>query len=226
MREYVTAVDDYIADLNGMVARHLVWIEAKNRDTGALEATGFWNGIDIREFTIGGVTRTYYGAGALLGVSPIRAGIGLNVRMHRLSLSGIPPEVLNMIHAYDTRLAPIEVHRALYHPETRALVAEPHRVLKGTVEGMEVPTPEEGGSAAVTITVASAARSLTRGLTIKKSNSAQRTIDPDDDGRLYASISGAVGVFWGKWNQRGTPPPTSTAPPPGENDYADSGGRR
>lgn len=212
MREYVTAVDTYLADLNGVVARHLVWIEAKNRSTGASEAVGFWNGLDDQDFTIGGVTRTYTGAGALLGVSPITSEVGINVRMHRLTLSGVPQEALDVVHTYDARLAPVEVHRALYHVDTRALVAEPHRVLKGTVEELDVPTPAAGESGEVTITVASASRSLTRALTIKKSDSAQREISATDKGREYAAISGAVGVFWNVLNARGAPPPTAPAP--------------
>lgn len=210
MREYSAGVDSYLENGKGIVARHLVWIEAKNRSTGATESTGFWNGIDTQLFTIAGASRTYYGAGALLGVSPIQAGVGAFVRMQRLTLSGMPTEVLQMIHEYDSRLAPVEVHRALYNTDTGALVDEPHRVLKGTVESLEVPTPADGESGDVTLTVASAARSLTRPLTLKKSDAAQRAIHATDRGREYASISGAVSVFWGKKRAGGSPPSTAS----------------
>lgn len=209
MREYSSAVEAYIADIGSMVARHLVWIEARNRDTDEIEATGFWNGSDVRVFEIDGVERTYYGAGALLGIEPIQASVGLEVRMQQLSLSSVPPEVVQMIYGYDVRLAPVEVHRALFDPETNTLVAEPHRVLKGTVDTMPVPRPEAGGTAAVTISVASAARAMTRALTVKKSDAAQRAISATDRGREYAAVSGTVSVFWGKVKAIAKPPPAA-----------------
>jgi hypothetical protein len=209
MREYASAVSTFLGDLRGVKSRALVWIRARNRSTGALEETGFWNGADAQDFVIGGVTRTYYGAGALMQVPPIKGGVGLNVQMHDLMLSGVPPEVLQLIHGYDTRLAPVEIHRAIFDPETDQLLAEPHRLLKGAVENMDVPRPVPGESGEVTITVASAARALTRTLTTNKSDAAQRTINPNDRGREYASISGAVGVFWGVKNSRAAPPPTT-----------------
>lgn len=204
MRDYSTAVDNYIADVGSVRARHLVWITAKTKSSPVTEESiGFWNGIGSRQFTIGGETRTYLGAGQLLSMDPITASVGLQVRMHRLALSSIPAEVQDLILTYDTRLAPVEVHRALFNVETNELVSEPTRVLKGTIEEMPVPRPAEGETATMAITVASASRALTRGLSIKKSDAAQRAIDPTDEGRKYASISGVVTVFWGKWDLRG-----------------------
>ncbi|SMO98936.1 hypothetical protein SAMN06265173_1483 [Thalassovita litoralis] len=211
MRDYSIAEGSYLADLGAVVVRLLVWIEARNRSTGLVEATGFWTGQDVRSFSIGGVSRTYYGAGGLLGIEPIRASVGLSVRMHKLSLSRVPAEVQNLIHGYDARLAPVEVHRALFHPATRALISEPHRILKGTVEEMPVPRAVENTEAAMSITVASAARSLTRALTVRKSDAAQRAVNSDDRGREYAATSGAVGVFWNQMENRGSPPPTAPA---------------
>lgn len=208
MRDYTTAGDAYIADIEATRVRHFVWIEAKNRITGATESAGFWNGATDVQVSIDGSNRTYIGAGALLDIEPIRAGVGLNVRMHELGLSAIPDEVRQVVFGYDPRLAPIEVHRGLFNPDTSSLVAEPHRVLKGTVEALSAPRPAGGGTSRLTLTVASAARSLTRGLTLKKSDAAQRAISSGDKGRAYASISGAVGVFWGVKNARGVPPPS------------------
>lgn len=213
MREYTTAGEAYIGDIEATRARHFVWVEAKNRGTGETEAAGFWNGSTDIQVSIDGVNRTYVGAGALLDIEPIRAGVGLDVRMHELGLSAIPDEVRQAVFGYDPRLAPVEVHRGLFNPDTNALVAEPQRVLKGTVEGLSAPRAAEGGTSRLTLTVASAARSLTRGLTLKKSDAAQRAISATDRGREYASISGAVGVFWGVKHARATPPPTTDEGP-------------
>lgn len=212
MRDYGTAVEAHLAATSGVQIRHLVWIQARNRSSGAIESVGFWNGLDARSFTIGGSSRTYTGAGTLLGIAPITGEVGLQVRMQQVSLSGIPPEVLQLIHGYDARLAPIEVHRVFFDPEKGVLIGDPVRVMKGWVDEMPVPTPAEGGTDSVTLTVASASRALTKTLTIKKSDEAQRRISATDRGREYASISGAVGVFWGMKNTKSVAPATVVAP--------------
>ncbi len=212
MRDYGTAIGNHLADLSGVAPRHLVWIEAKNRSTGATETAGFWNGADDRSFTIGGTARTYTGAGTLLQVGGIKGAVGLDVRMHQLGLSGVPQEVLDIIHLYDTRLAPVEVHKVFFDPVKGVTIGDPQRVLKGWVDEMDVPRPVDGQSGAVTLTVASASRALTRTLTTKKSDEAQRRVSATDDFRKFASISGTVGVFWGSKNARATPPPTAPTP--------------
>lgn len=208
MRDYGANIETHLASLSGIETRSLVWIAAKNRDTGATENAGFWNGLDEITFTIGGLARTYTGAGALLSVSPIVGETGLRVRMHQLGLSGIPPEVTQLIHAYDARLAPIEVHQVHFDPVRGAPIGDPVRILKGWVDEMPVPTPEVGGTEAVTLSIASASRALTRTLTSKKSDEMQRRIDPNDRGREYSAVSGAVGVFWNVKQKRAAPPPT------------------
>lgn len=215
MLDHGEDVSAHLAARAGIHVRNLVWISARLRSTGAIDPSGFWNGIDAREFTIGGKKRVYQGAGTLLGVAPIIGGIGISVRMQRVSLSQVPPSIVNLISLYDVRFAPIEVHRVYFDPQKGVQIGVPARVLKGTVDSMPLPTPAEGGSATIELTVASAARALTGTLTVKKSNAAQRLIDPNDRGREYASISGAVGVFWGVKQARGAPPPTTAAPPPG-----------
>ena len=92
MRDYGTAIETQIASLSGVMVRSLVWIAAKNRDTGETENAGFWNGLDELTITIGGVSRTYTGAGALLSLSPITGTIGPAGQDAPVSLSGVPPE--------------------------------------------------------------------------------------------------------------------------------------
>jgi len=212
MRDYGTAVANHLAATAGVQIRHLVWIVAKNRSDGSDETLGLWNGLDVRSFTVGGASRSYTGAGALLEVSPITGEVGLQVRMQQLGLSGLSPEVVQLIHGYDARLAPIEVHRVFFDPIKGKTIGNPVRVLKGWIDEMPVPTPAEGGTANVNITVASASRALTQTLTVNKSDEAQRRISATDRGREYASISGAVGVFWNVKNSRSVPPPTTVAP--------------
>ena len=198
MREYDAATDAAIADLGGMVARRLVWIEATNKSTGATESLGLWSGAETRTFTIEGQTRQYIGAGSILGGDPLRAGVGARVRMHEVSLSSVPLEIQELIYLYETRFAPIEVHRAVFDVETNALVGAPHRIIKGTIDSFPVPRPAVGGSGPIKVKIAPASRRLKRTLTVTKSDAMQRTINPADKGRLYSAVSGAVAVFWGQ----------------------------
>lgn len=187
--------------------RILVWITARNRSTGLPEQLGLWNGGYDRSFTINSVARTYIGAGALMQVPPLVYQVGLNVRMQRLSLSPIDATVGAMIRTYDSRLAPIEIHRAVFDPTTHALISEPHRLFKGIVDELEVTTDPKGETRCE-VSVASSARYLTRTLTLKRSDESQKLRSGDRFLR-YADVSGEVDVYWGE----NRPASAAAAPP-------------
>lgn len=197
MRSYSAPTLAAFQDRTGLVARLLVWVVARNRGTGLPEALGLWTGLEARAFTIGGAARTYQGAGGLMNVPPIQMAGGLAVRMHRLALSPISQEVIDLVRTYDARFAPVEVHRALFDPVTGALVDEPHRLLKGFVDEVEETTPEAGGEAGLEVVVASSARLLTRRLALKRSDETQR-LRGGDRFRRYVDVSGEVDVYWGE----------------------------
>jgi hypothetical protein len=192
----------YLAARTGVASRHMVHVIARNRTTGTSEALGLWQGDDHLTIAIGGTNRTYYGAGAMVGVEPIRAGIGLEVRMLQLGLSPLTPEVAQLLRGYDARLAPAEVHRALLSLETDQLISEPIRVFRGWVDEVKIRTGEVGGTGEATVTLASAARGLTRALTLTRSDAEMRRRSSADAFRRYTDIAGEVGVWWGEKRQR------------------------
>ena len=192
----------YLAARTGVASRHMVHVIARNRETGVQEALGLWQGDDHLTIAIGGTNRTYYGAGGLIGVEPIRAGIGLEVRMLQLALSPLTPEVAQLLRGYDARLAPTEVHRALLSLETGQLIAEPIRVFRGWVDEVKIRTGDAGGSGEATVTLASAARGLTRALTLTRSDAEIRRRNAGDAFRRYTDIAGEVGVWWGERRER------------------------
>ena len=208
MRILDTTSAAYLAARSGVASRHMIHVLARNRETGAQEALGLWQGDDHLTLAIGDVNRTYYGAGGLIGVEPIRAGIGLEVRMLQVALSPLTPEVAQLLRGYDTRLAPAEVHRGLLSLETGQLIAEPIRVFRGWVDEVKLKTGEVGGTGAVgdtgeaTVTLASAARGLTRALTLTRSDAEMRRRNAGDRFRDYADIAGEVGVWWGEKRER------------------------
>lgn len=192
----------YLAARTGVASRHMVHVIARNRATGAQEALGLWQGDDHLTIAISGSNRTYYGAGGLIGVEPIRAGIGLEVRMLQLALSPLTPEVAQLLRGYDARLAPAEVHRGLLSLETGLLIAEPIRVFRGWVDEVKIRTGEVGGTGEATVTLASAARGLTRALTLTRSDAEMRRRNAGDAFRSYTDIAGEVGVWWGEKRER------------------------
>lgn len=197
MRSFDTATLAALQSRTAVVARILIWVVARNRSTGDPEALGLWSGADDRSFTIAGTPRTYVGAGSLMGVPPLASQTGITVRMQRLTLSPLNDTVADLIRTYDSRFAPIEIHRALFDPVTTLQVSEPHRLFKGIVDELELPIDPASGNVSCDMTVASSARYLTRTLTLKRSDASQRR-RLDDRFLRYADVSGEVDVYWGE----------------------------
>lgn len=174
----------------------LVWITGKNRTTGADETMGLWTGPEDRSFTVGGVARTYRGVGQIIEVPPIKSRAGLTVQMHTLRLSATSPEVEAAMRLYDPRLGPVEIHVARFEPTTGALLGI-DRAYRGRIDKAPINTPAKGKQGGgVALSVASAARSLTRPLTLKKSDASQRRRS-DDRFFRHADVAGRVERWWG-----------------------------
>ena len=100
------------------------------------------------------------------------------------------------IALYDLRFAPIEIHRALFWPDSGDLVAEPVRLFKGWIDRSAMPMAEVGGQSRMTLTLASANRALTRALPFKKSDPALSGARGDRL-RRYADLV-SVTTPWGE----------------------------
>lgn len=196
------AMRAYLSRRDPFVVQHLVWIAARNRASGAVETIGFWTGEDHREISVGGQTRTYYGAGGLLALEPISHAVGTDIRTVRATLAPMAPEVAMAVRGYDPRQAPVEVHRMLLNPTNYAIIGTPVRRLKGWIDRLELPVSDEGREARCELTIASNARAGTRTLALKKSDASQR-LRRLPDGRedrfyRYTDITGAVPLKWGE----------------------------
>ncbi|KPQ06205.1 MAG: hypothetical protein HLUCCA12_12205 [Rhodobacteraceae bacterium HLUCCA12] len=181
----------------GVVARTLLWVEAKNRDTGETETMGLWNGEGTQVFEIEGETRVYRGP-ALPSISPIRGGVGLVVRQVRMEAANLSDEVQQVLRGYEARLARVEIHHAMFSLETNTLVAAPRRRFKGQVDKAPEIRAETGGTSRAEIILASAARVLTRTLALFKSDADQRARNPNDRFAEYGPSAGLKAVWWGE----------------------------
>lgn len=209
MRDFGADINDHLAAREGVVPRHLLWVEARNRVTGAPEPQGFWNGLVSRQFTVGGVANTYVAAGSLLNPGRIVGEVGLKVQYHTIRLSGVADEVQEALNLYDLRLAPVTLHEVFFDPVRNVVIGEPQRLIRGTIDEVDDPTSPPGEERVVTLRIADAVRDLTRTLTATRSDEDMRRVSATDRGYEYATISGVVDVFWGTRKVRGTPGETS-----------------
>lgn len=207
MRVYPTATAAYLAAREVRRADVLIWISARNRSTGAIEAMGFWTGADHQNFDVEGQTRTYLGAGNLLGIDPLKWRTGLTVRTQRVRLSQVSAEAQQAIRGYDTRHAPIEMHRVFWNADGN-MIDPPHLLMRGFVDKLTLTTPKKGEAGDASVEIASMGRKLTRPLNRYRSNAALVARAPTDTFRKYASITDKVEVPWGRGDpKRGSGPP-------------------
>lgn len=199
MRTYGATLAAHFAARKPVHLRTLMWIVAHDRTTGAPTPLGLWNGDDHMTFNINGVDRLYYGAGSLGEVQDITGVVGIEVRMQTATLTPLTPEVAQAIRGYDARLAPVEIHRASFDPDTHALMEAPHRVFQGWIDGLDLDEAADGKSAECRVTMSSTARDLTRTLALKRSDSSYQLRSGDRFGR-YADVAGTVDIYWGEKN--------------------------
>jgi hypothetical protein len=193
MRTLSVAYQNALA-AGGLVSRVLVWFQARNRTTSAVETIGLWTGADNQTFTVEGQARSYYGAGNIIDVPPVVYKTGLDVQVYRLGITSITDEARQLIRAYDPRFAEVEVHRALFDPLTRALIGAPHRVLAGTIDEVDLSRPPAGGQASCYLSVVTTARLLTYGLPNKNSHANQKRISED---KFLRYADAQAEVWWG-----------------------------
>lgn len=191
----------FLAARSNLRADLLVWITARNRDTGAPEGIGFWTGPDHATFVIGGVARQYFGAGAMLAPDVLVYAQGPEIRRWSVTFSAVAPEVRAAYLTYEVRGAAFEAHQLLRQPITHAVVGTPRRIFLGEVEDVQARRAEFGQPSDVKITAASVQRRMTRTRTQTKSDeSQQRRNNPlgPDRGRRFAVWTGQRKVSWGE----------------------------
>ena len=208
MRAVNSAAQALRAERGGLAERIMVWIAARNRLTGDIEALGLWSGEDTETITVTDMwtgapaTRVFHGAGSLLGISPVQHEAGLSVRPVRLSLSALDAAVIDAVRVYDPRGARVQVWRRTLSPETGLQVGVPEPWFKGFCNKAPIPRPEPGGEAILEMEVVSTARLLTIPNGRRKSDAAQRARDSSDRFRRYKAIARTIDVPWGEEDAR------------------------
>lgn len=188
-----------LAERRGVEPRVLFWIEPRNRATNQREALGLWNGDDHRDFVVEGQTRTFFGAGNVLGLSPIRSVTGLDVIYHSITLPPFTDEVRVILDQYDGHLARVRIYSVAFDIDTMEPLAAPIRFVKGTLQEAPKAIGAKGtANSKYVLKVASNARRLTQGLPIYRSQDALQRRSSGDLGREHIGVAGDWIVPWGE----------------------------
>lgn len=200
-----------------LVARDFLWIVARNRTTGQQASVGFWSDVEnvtnvpvIDPDTLGSVARNYYGAGGLISIDDIPAVSSIQVQDVHIRMSQLDEMVELAVRGYDTKQARVEVHRGLFDPVSRQLVAPAFVRFVGFINLIEIKTPEEGGDGYVDITCVSHTQELTRSNPSTRSHADQQTRSDGDDFFIDAAV---VGDWQFQWGEDRTAKKVETRPP-------------
>lgn len=203
MKTIDVALDAHLRARTGIEAHVLVWIEAVDAATGLPAPFGIWTGDDDRTFTINAVDRDYVGAGSLMDVGPLVAETGYVVRVTRMGLAHLHPDIHALLASRSLRHAFCTWHQVHLQPGSFDLVAPPRQVFKGRIERMPLPDAAEDGETKADIELASYAREMTLALPLKKSDEALRARSPGDGFRKYIAVSGKISTSWGEKSAAG-----------------------
>lgn len=197
MRSLPVEITTYLAQNAGVTIRQLLWVIARNRNTGDYEEIGLWSGEDHVQFIINGQNRTYYGSGQFINFGELTLESTLNVRKMSAKVSAISPEMEVVLRQYDPKMAITQLHLAMYSPISNNLIAPPLLIHKGWIDRFVVKTPAlkqqgEGG-----LDMMGHTRIMTRTLPTKRSHETQIKRASNDTFYKDVTVTGQVSTPWG-----------------------------
>jgi hypothetical protein len=151
-----------------LVARDFLWFVARDPTTGNPVSVGFWSDLEnvsafvLNPDTLLPVTRNYYGAGSLIEIDDIPSVSVIQVQDVHIRMSQLDEMVELAVRGYDLKQARVEIHRGLFDPVSRNLVAPAIVRFVGFVNLVEIHTPRENEDGYVDITCVSHTQELVR----------------------------------------------------------------
>lgn len=198
--ETITALES-----GGLVVRDILTVLGKTLG-GSAATFCYWTGEDnvaINLENIGGgspVSRNAVGGGTLLEVPPVVDAMGIEARSITLGLdhlSAAAGSPMDMVYGNNVRVARVELHRALFDPETWELVATAHILFAGRVDGASVDDAAADGEAGLSIDAMSSAIDLTKVNPAMESDEQQK-LRSGDRFRQYGDSAAQVETWWGQ----------------------------
>lgn len=187
-----------------LVARDFLWVVARNRITGAPESVGFWSDLEnvtafvIDPDTLLPVSRSFYGAGGLISIDDIPSVSVLQVQDVHIRMSQLDEMVENAFRLYDIKQARVEIHRGLFDPVSRNLVAPALVRFVGFVNLVEVHTGAENEDGYVDLTCVSHTQELVRSNPATRGHEDQLQRQSGDNFFIDAAVVPEWDLDWGE----------------------------
>lgn len=186
-----------------LVARDFLWIVARNRANNQPITVGFWSDVDnatllvLDPDTLLPVYRNYYAAGGLIEINEIPAVSVIQVQEIEIKMSQLDELVQQAVRLYDIKQARVEIHRGLFDPDTRNLVAPALVRFVGVVNNLRISTPSENSDGGVFLSCVSHTQELTRANPATRSNEDQKTRSSTDIFFQDTAVVGEWELDWG-----------------------------
>ncbi|WEK05781.1 MAG: hypothetical protein P0Y65_05860 [Candidatus Devosia phytovorans] len=190
-----------------LMPRDFLWIEARDRVTGAPVQVGFWSDLaNVSALVIDPdtglpVSRDFHGSGSLISISDIPAIVGVSVENVTVTMSQLHDQVEEALRLYDCKQARIEIHTGLLDPDSRKLVDPAEPIFVGFIDQIEIRTPSENEEGAAVLTCASGTQELLRSNPSTRSHADQQIRAPGDDFFRDAAVCGDWDHYWGAVGQ-------------------------
>ena len=190
-------------EAGALEARDFIWFTVRHRSTGQPHSEGYWSDLWTVEATVvsptlGPVTRTWQGAGGLIGIGAIIRSASPVVQTVEVSLSQLDDRIGALIRDYDPRQGRVEVYRGLFDPATGNMVSPGFPRFLGFVDGVDVVTPAEGGTGSVKVTCRSHTQEFSRSNPATRSDADQRRRSATDNFYQDVSLAGELEIWWGQ----------------------------
>lgn len=146
--------------------RDLIRIVVRDAE-GDEVSDAYWSDVGTRQIQVvdpetGGLREyTFHGAGQLIEVSPIPSVSGMTVQSVSLRLSQIDDRVNDLLRGYELRGAPVTIWRGYLGDDGR-FTAPAEVLFHGTLDYVDIQTPEAGGEGGILGEVVSVTEALTR----------------------------------------------------------------
>lgn len=111
----------------------------------------------------------------------------------------MPPftdQVKTLLHTYEPRLAKVEIHSVAFNIDTSAVMGAPERAFKGFLNQAPQEIGAKNGTGQTELALVTAARRLTYGLPLKRSNAELQLRNATDRGREYSDVAGEWNIPW------------------------------
>lgn len=204
MTRSISTANQAALEARALVARDFLWIEVKDRDTGATVTDGMWSDYGTIDAAVmdpdTGLsdTRTFTGAGGLIQISDIPLVNNLTVQNVTISLNQILEHVNDLLRGYEPKQGRVEIYRGLFDPDTRQMVAAAECRFVGFIDEVTITTPKEGDEGSVEVSCTSHTQELTRTNSDTRSDASQRLRSATDNFFQDAAVVGDWEFFWGK----------------------------